>query len=324
MKQWRSLFRSAVSKEAIREQLKPGSHFVRIVLFSLVASLVGGFIYYFVGQNLGGARANTEAILVTTGASRNEVGIGEEFTVDVLFSAPAGRSVSQLDLRMRIDGAPLSGNGEVSSDFIEYIPDRYESAPVGTSLTNYFDTEIIERFEPGSGGSSGFYRLVISSRRPDSELAQRVVVRIPFRARSNGIASFSLDAERMEIVGPGGASTQPVSFVVGSGSSTSTQVRLGSLPVSPTITETSGASPSVTPTPDTVSDPTPTTGADASEPPTPRSGTRTPTPMRQTDSAPTPTITIAPNPTCSNRSSCLPLPTPVPVSVAIGMEPPVS
>ncbi|MCX7996669.1 MAG: hypothetical protein N2691_02805 [Patescibacteria group bacterium] len=288
MKQWKTFLREALSSDGIKQQFDPGSHLVRIFMFSAVASITLGVIYSFVGQYLVGTRASTETITVTTGASKDRVASGEEFTVNVLFSAPAGKKVSQLDLRMTIRETPVTAGKNV----VEYVTNGFESAEVGKSETNYFDTKVLETYTAQTGSTAGQYRLVLSSLKPESQLAQRVLVKVKFRAAADGSVAFNLTPNTMEIVGPGGTTGEPVSYSIGAGSSTQALVQIG---------EAARPSPTDGPSP-----------------------TTQPTPTPATDVGPSPTITIAPNPTCSNTSTCLPDTAPVPVSVLPGREMPVS
>lgn len=259
MKNWRAFFKESLTKEHVKAQFKPGSQLWRIFIFSLVAAISLGVIYNFVGKYIIGTRAATETVTVTAGASKNNVALNEEFTVNVLFSGANAKKISQLDLRMKVAGT--------AGGTVEYVPTKFQSTPVGSTATNYFDTTVLET------GSGSDLRLVLSSRKPEAELSDRVIVKVTFKGKTNGQVQFDLDAANMEVVGPGGENV-PTTFSFGPGSNTSTRVTIGE-------------GPSATPIPASPTGAGPTTG--------PTAGPTSP--------VATPTITIAPPPGCNNAQA---------------------
>lgn len=242
MKNWRAFLKESLTGSAIREQIKPGSHLWRIFIFSLVAAISTGVIYSFVNEYLGGTRAATETVTVTTGASKSQVAINEEFTINVLFTGANAKKISQLDFRMNIpEVAQAGGVGEVA-----YVSGKTSSSGIkadGSSIANYFDTTVLEQATPATGGVNTF-RYVFTSRRPEAELTDKVSVKFTFKGLNNGEAVFNLDTANIEVVGPGGENV-PTTFTFGNGSSTSTKVLIGQ---GPTATNAPTAPPSATPT----------------------------------------------------------------------------
>lgn len=225
MKNTSSYWSKIFTKKNIRSQFNPHSSLTRIFLFAIIGSVTATFFWQFFNQYITGSRASTDTITIRVTPSKEQVNLNEEFTVDVLLTAPNNKKVSQLDLRM--DLAAVNG-GEVT-----YVSKGYTSAAVGGSGTNYFDTEIFEEF------GSNKLRLVLSARKKAEDLATNVVVKVKFKAVKNGKVEFSLDRDRMEIVGPGAAQgEEPVSYVIGGSSTTDTMVTIGqtATPPSPTIT----------------------------------------------------------------------------------------
>lgn len=274
MKQWKSFFRDSLSRDAIKGQFKPGSHLVRIFMFAAVASITLGVIYNFVGQYLGQTRASTENITLTTGPSKDVVALNEDFTVNVVMAAPAGKKVSQVDLRMTVTG---QDGGDVT-----YTAGGYEVLATGVSgaYFNSADSPLVEKLDGTAPGKK--YRLTLSSDRPSAELLNQVTLKIKFKGTANGKVLFTVDNTASEIVGPGGAGAEPISYSI-SGSS------------SRQATVTIGQGPTATQGPTNTQGPTSTTAPSSA-----------PSPTKTTDTKPTPTITLAPAPTCTNPESCLP------------------
>jgi hypothetical protein len=284
---WKGYFREALSPKEVKAQFKPGSVLSKLFMFAFVGAIAIGVIYSFVMNNLVGTRASSELISATTAASKQNVALNEEFTVNVLFASTGGKKVSQLDLRMKF---PTGGtNGDVT-----YTPGGYESAAVGTTATNYFDTLVLE--EVTGTGADKMLRLVLSARKPEAELSDKVLVKVKFKGTANGKVKFTLDSPNMEIVGPGGGGAEPISYSIGVGSVDNTEVTIG------TVSDTPIVQPSNTPVPpSTTTAPTSTAPGQPSATPAPTNTTAPtakPSPTQTTDTKPTPTITIAPAPVC--------------------------
>lgn len=225
MKKKSSYWSGVFTKKNIQSQFHPHSSLTRIFLFALIGSITATFFWQFFNQYISGSRASTESITVRVTPSKEQVNVNEEFTVDVLFTAPNNKKISQLDLRMNL--APQNG-GEVA-----YVAKGYTSSPVPGSGTNYFDTEIFEEY------GANKLRLVLSARKKADELSSNVIVKVKFKAVKNGRVQFSLDRDRMEIVGPGTAEgEEPVSYVIGGSNQTAATVTIGqsTTPPTPTIT----------------------------------------------------------------------------------------
>lgn len=225
MKNTSSYWSKIFTKKNIKSQFHPHSSLTRIFLFAIIGSVTATFFWQFFNQYITGSRASTDNITVRVTPSKEQVNVNEEFTVDVLLTAPNNKKVSQLDLRVNL--APQNG-GDVA-----YVTKGYTSTAVGGSGTNYFDTEIFEEYGQNK------LRLVLSARKRAEELSSNVVVKIKFKAVRNGQVQFGLDRDRMEIVGPGAAQgDEPVSYEISDTSSISTTVRIGqtATPPSPTIT----------------------------------------------------------------------------------------
>lgn len=283
---WKGYFCEALSPKEVKAQFKPGSILSKLFLFAFVGAVALGVIYSFVMNNLVGTRASSELISATTAASKQNVALNEEFTVNVLLASTGGKKVSQLDLRMKF---PTGGtNGDVT-----YTPGGYESAAVGTTTTNYFDTLVLE--EVTGTGADKMLRLVLSARKPEAELSDKVLVRVKFKGTANGKVTFTLDKNNMEIVGPGGGGAEPISYSIGVGSVESTEVTIGSISDTPVVQPSNtGVPPSTAPTSTTAPD-----GPSATPVPTNTTAPTTkPSPTQTTDTKPTPTITIAPAPVC--------------------------
>lgn len=282
---WNAYFREALSPKAVKEQFKPGSVLTNLFLFSFVGAVALGVIYSFVMNNLIGTRASSEMISATTAASKQKVALNEDFTVNVLLAAPSGKKVSQLDLRMKF---PTGGtNGDVT-----YSAGSYTSAAVGSSETNYFDTLVLE--DVSGTGAGKMLRLVLSARKTENVLSDKVLVKLPFKGTANGKVTFTLDKNNMEIVGPGGGGLEPVSYSIGVGSVETTEVTIGTVSDTPIVQPTATSAPTGVPSASTApGQPSPT--AVPTYTPAPSSK---PSPTQTSDTKPTPTITIAPPPMC--------------------------
>jgi hypothetical protein len=235
MKKWAAYLRKALSKDEVKRQFRPGSALSKLFLFSFVASLTLGVIYNFVYQYLGGTQASTETLTVNVSASKEQLAINEEFTFNILFTAPAGKKISQLDLRAKV---------YTPENAVAYVPGSYESSAVGSADTKYFDTEVIQEH---SGTTEQTLRLVLSSRKPEALLSDKVIVKLKFKALANGTAKYTLYSDTMEIVGPSVSSDgAPISYVIGSnGSKEDATVRIGAS--APTATQgPAGPSPTIT------------------------------------------------------------------------------
>lgn len=291
---WKAYFREALSPKSIREQFKPGSILSKMFLFAFVGAVALGVIYSFVMNNLVGTRASSELISATTAASKQNVALNEDFTVNVLLASASGKKISQLDLRVKF---PTGGtNGDVT-----YTPGSYTSAAVGSTETNYFDTLVLE--DVSGTGADKMLRLVLSARKTEDKLSDKVLVKITFKGTANGKVKFTLDKDNMEIVGPGGGGAEPVSYSIGVGSVDNTEVTIGSVSDTPIVQPTNTEAPS--PVPSNTMAPTSTTapGQPTSTPaptytPAPSATPKAPTPTQTSDTKPTPTITIAPPPAC--------------------------
>ncbi len=288
MKNWRLFFKESLKKEHIKAQFKPGSHLWRMFIFSAVAAISFGVIYNFIYQYIGGTRAATENVVVTAGASKPQVALNEEFTVNVLFSGANAKKISQLDFKLNV--AP-EGSAAVS-----YIPTKITGTAVDSS-TNYFDEIVLE--QPAANTSN--VRVVLTTKKQDAQLTDRVIVKVTFKGTANGRVNFTVDQPSLEVVGPGGDNV-PTTFTVGTGSNVNTRVDIGDGPsatpisTAPTIITPSptGIQPSVTGTQPTVTGVQPTV-----------------TGTQPTITGPTAGITISPNP-----GTITPTSTPV-VSISI-------
>lgn len=232
MKNWRSFFRESLTKDSIHQQMKPGSQLWRIFIFSLVAAISTGVLYSFVSQYIVGSRAAEAPVTVTTGPSKPNVAVNEEFKVNVVFAAADDKKISQLDLRLDLPVSTSTGD-------VEYIKGKAEASGLG-GPANYFDTVVLEQAD-GAAGAAKKVRLVLSSRRPETELKSNVTVSLFFKATKNGKVDFKLDRTNMEIVGPGGENV-PTTFTFGSGSTTDTSVMIGEGPTATPVPPTTGPS----------------------------------------------------------------------------------
>lgn len=290
---WKAYFRDALSPKSVKEQFKPGSIMSKMFLFAFVGAIALGVIYSFIMNNLVGTRASSESISATTAVSKPNVALNEDFTVNVLLAAPSGKKVSQLDLRLNFPISSTTGD-------VTYTNGGYESAAVGTTATNYFDTLVLE--EVTGAGADKKLRLVLSARKPEAQLSDKVLVKVHFKGTQNGKVTFTLDKDNMEIVGPGGAGTEPISYTIGVGSVNSTDVTIGSGAGSPSVAPSGATSPTVAPTaaPTTTTAPGQPTSTPA--PTDTTAPTKAPTPTQTSDTKPTPTITIAPAPACTTMN----------------------
>lgn len=219
-------FRDAFTKEAIKEQFQHNSYLAKMFVYAFVGAIAIGFFWSFFNQFIGGTRASTEQISATLSASKETVAVNEEFTLNLLLSAPGGKKVSQLDLRVNL--TPQEG-GEVS-----YVANSYTSSKLGGTETDYFDTEIFEEY------GNNKLRVVLSARKKEADLSDKVLVKVTFKALKNGKMKYDLDRNNMEIVGPGGGG-EPISYSISSSSTVTTTVTVGSgtatpVPPTPTIT----------------------------------------------------------------------------------------
>ena len=296
IKKWKAYFRDALTPSAIKEQFKPGSVLTKMFLFAFVGAVALGFIYSFVINNLVGTRASSELISATTAASKQNVALSEEFTINLLLASASGKKVSQLDLRLKF---PTGGtNGDVT-----YTPGSYESAAVGSTQTDYFDKMIQE--EVTGSGADKMLRLVLSAQKTEDKLSDKVLVKVKFKGTANGKVTFTLDKDNMEIVGPGGGGAEPVSYSIGVGSVDNTTVKIGTVSDTPIVQPSNTPAPSVAPS----NTPAPTTTTAPGEPtstPAPTATTaptKAPTPTQTSNTQPTPTITIAPPPACTTLNT---------------------
>lgn len=218
-------FRHAFTKEAIKKQFQYNSYLAKVFLYAFVGAIAIGFFWTFFNQFIGGTRASTEQISATLSASKETVVVNEEFTLNLLLSAPGGKKVSQLDLRVNLTP---QGGGEVS-----YVANSYTSSRLGGTETDYFDTEIFEEY------GNNRLRLVLSARKREADLSDKVLIKVKFKALKNGKMKYDLDRNNMEIAGPGAG--EPISYSISSGSTVTTTVTIASgsvtpVPPTPTIT----------------------------------------------------------------------------------------
>ncbi|MFW5703669.1 MAG: hypothetical protein ACOCXQ_02440 [Patescibacteria group bacterium] len=228
MKNYKKHLKDILSWDSISAQLHGKSHVAKIFIFAVIGAVVITFFWQFFNQYITGTRAGTEQIAVTVSSSKDQVDLNEEFTVNVLLSAPGGKKVSQLDLRME---ATAKEGAEIS-----YVSKGYESSKLGGSEKDYFDTEIFEEYDNGK------LRVVLSARKKSEELADKVLVKVAFKALKAGSVDFQLQSDNMEIVGPGGEG-DPISYSVSSSSGVSTTVKIGQAEAVPTPTITLAPAP---------------------------------------------------------------------------------
>jgi hypothetical protein len=276
----------------------------KVLLLTLVVLVVLSGLFWFMNTYIRQFLASQYSAQITFTPSKEEVAVGEEFTIYVQMS---GEVVSAADWQI-----------EFTDGIVKHAK---EITPSGTGFTQladepYFSPPLVERVASG-GNDTRLLNLVLVSRKANKDTVE---FGLTFRGEQEGIAHFVLLTQDSKL---SGTVEQGIASYIDLPASVQTQVRVigsgGSITPSPTsltpsppetITPPSSEGTS-TPTPTPTSSPTPTVGPtiDPSETitPPPSEGTSTPTPMptvgSNTTITPIASPSNSPNPTQAQEST---------------------